>query len=256
MCGVAGLIGQSKNLSVSYKICTNLFQELEIRGKDASGFWAVNYLYQTLTFKTTVNSSHLVERPEWEQLKYFDPELLLIHARAASIGGHFIKNSHPFVSQDQNLAIIHNGRLPEFKKLKKLYKRYSDCDSELILRMIEDQPSVLSGIQQILKLKKAEMAFAVGDIRDSKQHLWLYRNRHRPLHLIDVKELGQIFFCSTSKIWKDAVQDFDLEYEISEIPPGEIWIIENPPLNIIKIKIIEESLFYNIFNKCLNILWR
>jgi glucosamine 6-phosphate synthetase-like amidotransferase/phosphosugar isomerase protein len=212
MCGLSGFIGNSKNEELTYEISTALFYKLEIRGDDASGFWAVNKEAELIYHKKASPSSILVNSPPWQSLKKFNPNLLLMHCRQASFGSpQNNENNHPFIGEEGKLGFIHNGRVPELLKSKKKYNMISDCDSEALLRIIEAYTSKMDGIKAVFTtIKWGHMAAALGDITSkNERELYLFRNRHRSLYTVDfLEELGQIFFCSTPDVWPEEYNNF------------------------------------------------
>lgn len=147
----------------------------------------------------------------WKNVKKMNPDLLLMHARAASLGvgsPKINKNNHPFVSKDCTTALIHNGRIPdiEYGQLKKQYAVSSDCDSEMFLRVFEHGKAPVDGIKDIWSyMHRSHMAVAIGEHLEDSRRLWLFRNTHRPLWLADMRDaLGQVFFFSDPDIWDEA----------------------------------------------------
>jgi hypothetical protein len=75
------------------------------------------------------------------------------------------------------------------------------------------------------------MAVALGERgEDGSRMLWLFRNQHRPLWIVDMRQdLGQVFFVSEPSIWEDAVSEFSSSnrifraQKIIELPTEEIW---------------------------------
>lgn len=256
MCGLAGLLGVSLNKKVSYELMTKAFEKAEVRGTDASGFWGTNQQEAVIYHKEPTKSSELVKMDAWRKVCNFSPDLLLAHARQATqgVGEPAInKNNHPFTNSSRTLSLIHNGRIPEFETLKRKFRVSSDCDSEILLRILEasnlshtDQdianlfPSFplsvgyrLAGIMDIFSIiNYGHMAVAIGEMTpDGTRHLWLFRNRHRSLWLVDLRSsLGQIFFCSTPEIWQEALQDSNRQLlgrqKLIEIPPEEVWYFQ------------------------------
>jgi hypothetical protein len=174
--------------------------------------------------------------------------MLLCHARGASKGvGEPSQNinNHPFISNDKTLCLIHNGRVDEceYQPLKNKYSVKSNCDSEILLRIIENPQSIdeydefypsdiLSGIKDVYSLiNEGHMAVAVGKRGPTGQRwLWLFRNSHRPLWVIDTREsLGQIFFISEPNIWEESIREsgsikgFTKSHKLIEIPENQIW---------------------------------
>lgn len=162
----------------------------------------------------------------------------MVHARGASKGvGEPAnnKNNHPFTSTDRSLALVHNGRVDEceYRSLKQKYETNSDCDSEILLRIIEAQGADrLEGIKRVYSLiNEGHMTVALGERRShGRRDLWLFRNPHRPLWLIDIREkLGQIFFISEPSIWEDAVSEcanirqYIKSQKLIEVPHHQVW---------------------------------
>lgn len=235
---------------------TNIFEQSEIRGVDASGFWGVESTGKIIYHKEPIKSSELIKKDIWKKLQSFNANLLLAHARGASMGvgtPNVNKNNHPFTSTDKNISLIHNGRVPdsEYELLVKKYEVSSKCDSEILLRIIEGAEEHneakelfpnheshigirLCGIKDIFSYTfKTHMAVAVGEKLDDNRYLWLFRNRQRSLWLIDLrKELGQIFFCSTPEIaWEAANQCsakklLKNKIKLIELPEDEVWFFK------------------------------
>ncbi len=225
MCGIAGYIGTSKYPSLSFKIATRLFERLESRGTDASGYYGAeghNIHYH----KQPIKSSAYVKTEPWKKLHDKNCDMLIMHARGASKGQpEDNRNNHPFLNQDQTLAFIHNGTLTEMEyvHLRKRYEVESACDSEILMRIIlsadgeksqqkfpNEKPEIahrLMGLCDVFSLiNHGHMAVAVAENTYEEKRLWLFRNQHRPLWIIDAQEsLGQIWFCSTPDIWAASV---------------------------------------------------
>ncbi|NIQ12988.1 MAG: hypothetical protein GTO02_00820 [Candidatus Dadabacteria bacterium] len=85
----------------------------------------------------------------------------------------------------------------------------------------------LAGIKDIYSLiNEGHMAVAIGEILDDKKYLWLFRNLHRSLWIVDLREsLGQIFFCSTPEIWHLSIHRCRniSKHTLLEVKPEEVW---------------------------------
>ena len=236
MCGICGFIGHSKEPTISYQLITALFEKTENRGEDASGFWGVGKDNKVLYYKEPIKSTIFVQRPAWKNLEKADPNILLVHARAASMGSgvpSINKNNHPFTSLDKTIALIHNGRIPEsdYNAFKKKYELLSDCDSEMYLRIFESSDNRLNALRTLWsQLGRSQMAVGIGELSETDRQLWLFRNRYRPIWLADLREsLGQIFFFSAPDIWEDAIWENDeIRYYLGrvkrvELSTEDIW---------------------------------
>ncbi len=233
MCGISGFIGESKNLKISHRLITALFRECEIRGDDAAGFWGSEVGNGDIVYhKEPVKSSEFVQKRIWKDLANLNLNMLLVHARGASVGvgtPSDNKNNHPFVNTSRSIGLVHNGRIPdvEYDVLVKKYEVNSKCDSEILLRIFEageTYPEIekthigpgevdeqianrLLGLRDIWSyIDKGHMAVAIGErANEHDRNLFLFRNKWRSLWIIDCrKDLGQVFFCSTPEIWNAA----------------------------------------------------
>lgn len=208
-----------------------MFANSEIRGTDAAGFWAVQNNDKILHHKNPCKSSDLVLRNVW---KIEDCNLMLTHARGASKGvgePRCNRNNHPFTNSTKNVGLIHNGRIEdhEYETLKKKYDVHSDCDSEILLRIVEGANTKLDGICDVFSLiNEGHMAVAIGSL-DENRNLWLFRNKHRPLWVVDLRDyLGQVFFVSEPRIWDESIKCKTLHHlgfcqKLIELPTEEVW---------------------------------
>jgi glucosamine 6-phosphate synthetase-like amidotransferase/phosphosugar isomerase protein len=253
MCGIAGFIGKSKNNTLSFELLSELFERLDSRGIDASGYWLAESGDDgsVYTHKQPGRSSEFINSDIWKSNKNVEVNLALVHARGASRGsGNPLvnKNNHPFLSEKSNIALIHNGRIDEYDSLKKKYNVHSQCDSEILLRIFEQakhqysenflneyvgilpERERMAGIKDIFSyVTQGHMAVAIGEWKNNNgRNLWLFRNEHRPLWIADARNnLGQIFFFSDPLIWKSAANALGdksiINSKIIEVIDHEIW---------------------------------
>lgn len=251
MCGIVCVIGKPTNPEVSHALLTSLLEKTEVRGNDATGFWACpEDLEGVIYTKEPTKSTEFVKKNElWKGLNDRKVDLLISHCRKRTYqnGSESINaNNHPFISPDNRTALVHNGNVPEFDRLRSEYTVQSDCDSELLLRMLEsgDEYDDKYLRKELAKLKIDESGKTIGDLKgdeplpswaprlmglkdiftrvnygamavaigergdDGSRSLWLFRDKERPLHLVDMrKSLGQIFVCSMPNIWREAVEN-------------------------------------------------
>jgi hypothetical protein len=268
MCGIVGFIGKSTNPKITYSLVSSLLVKTEVRGKEATGVWAAQEGEngKVLFHKEPVPSSQFVTRDIWKHLRAFDPTVLISHCRepSAHAGPPKVnRNNHPHVNETHTLAVVHNGKVEEYHQLK--FKGYQkklrgECDSELIRELftIGDEfgddnelyssryagldrnlgPRLL-GIDRIFaKLKGGAMAVAVGErLEQSHRALWLWRDDKRPLWLVDLRpSLGQVFFCSTAQIWREAVDAapdvkafLPADHELYDFPSFHSYLFEIDP---------------------------
>lgn len=256
MCGIAGFIGNSKKQKISYELITAMVSCLEIRGLDATGFWATeesdkDYKGGIYYYKQAIKSSLFVRNPMWQSINNKKINMMVAHARATSKEGGNPDNNvnnHPFVSADREIALVHNGNIDEISCLKKKYQTISETDSEVLLRIFEHGLSKdyfgIDGVpdqicQKIMGIKdiwsyisRGAMAVAIGErVDDYTRELWLFRNEKRPLWLADLRsQLGQVFFFSSPDIWYSAMESNPelkelcwATQKIIELPQAQVW---------------------------------
>lgn len=267
LCGIFGFIGKSKHPKVTYDLLQSLFLKTEIRGTDATGFYALEPGDGAIILdKEPVKSSEYIKRDIWTKTfaENCDVDLFIGHCRQTSLGGgpeKINKNNHPHWSDDRKVAMTHNGKIPEFGALKSRYDVESECDSEILLRMFESAQIIardkeeelkkefptltpflaqrLLGLKEIFsRVNYGAMAVAIAERGDDNQrYLWLFRDDERPLHVVDMREtLGQIFYCSTDSIWRNALEQTPSIKEfvpqdqvIIEFPSYQIWLLNLDP---------------------------
>lgn len=144
MCGIVGYIGYRK----AFPIVIKGLKRLEYRGYDSAGVM----LYDgkdLLVCKTKGKVSDLEERCVDESTS--EATIGMGHTRWATHGVPNDVNSHPHLSNSEELAIIHNGIIENYEPLKKElisrgYTFKSDTDTEVLINLIED-------VQKTEKLK-------------------------------------------------------------------------------------------------------
>jgi hypothetical protein len=257
---------------VTYELANALLVKTEIRGEHATGFWSCERNGGRIFFdKEPVKSSIYATRSIWaNDFADVDSDLLLGHCRFSTANsGHerYNKNNHPHTSDDLRVALVHNGKIPEYSALKSRYRLRSDCDSEILLSMFEsgeayradedmlkkEFPSLttqvayrMMGLREVFsRVNYGAMAVAIGErgvsdnAEDHRRALWLFRDEERPLHVVDLrKTLGQIFYCSTAEIWKSAVEAcpsvksyIPADQVIIEFPAYHVWMLEFNPID-------------------------
>ncbi len=251
MCGILGYIGKPKDHKATFDLTNALMEKTEIRGVDATGFWAcISDKNKIFYHKEPVKSSEFINREIWKDTARHKIDLMLGHCRYTSSGSgdeKINKNNHPHVSKDFRVALVHNGKIPEYPYLKKQYPVVTDCDSEVLLRIFEsgedfhEQEEFLKSqlqkantsiadLYRVYGLKKifsevnyGAMAVALGEHLDNGRVLWLFHNEFRPLCLVDLREtMGQFFFCSTQELFRAAVDEAKIPTKLIPMNQGVI----------------------------------
>ncbi len=135
MCGIVGYIGPKQAFPVLIKGLTRL----EYRGYDSAGVALLGDELQV--FKKAGKVSVLEEYVAQQGKK--PANVGIGHTRWATHGEPNDRNAHPHLSQNGEIAIIHNGIIENYNSLKvELQQRghefKSDTDTEVLVHLIED----------------------------------------------------------------------------------------------------------------------
>lgn len=136
MCGIIGCVGNGNVASV---ILGGL-KRVEYRGYDSAG---IAVLYDNeIVVKKGVGRIEEIEREK--RLSSLLGSVGLGHTRWATHGGVSEKNAHPHTSCANEIAIVHNGIINNYLRLKKKlislgHKFKSETDSEVIAHLIEEE---------------------------------------------------------------------------------------------------------------------
>ena len=132
MCGIIGYNG----FRDANKVLIGCLKRLEYRGYDSAG---VSVLDKKQQVHKEVGEIKELEK----NLPDFKGSLAVGHVRWATMGAVTKINAHPHLSNNKKIAVVHNGIIENFRKLrdnliKKGYKFVSQTDSEVIAHLIED----------------------------------------------------------------------------------------------------------------------
>ena len=118
------------------KVLIDSLKRLEYRGYDSAGISVIDKKQQL--FKDIGEIDDLKKN-----LPDFKGTIGIGHTRWATHGGVTKVNAHPHLSSNKKIAVVHNGIIENFRKLKdnlakKGYKFLSQTDTEVIAHLIED----------------------------------------------------------------------------------------------------------------------
>jgi glucosamine--fructose-6-phosphate aminotransferase (isomerizing) len=134
MCGIVGYLGFRE----AYPIIINGLKRLEYRGYDSAGLVVVNQNSFGLV-KTKGKVSDLEEK---SQAINNGSTVGIGHTRWATHGVPNDVNSHPHLSNDGNIVIVHNGIIENYDSIKTELKQkgfvfHSDTDTEVLVNLIQ-----------------------------------------------------------------------------------------------------------------------
>ena len=135
MCGIVAYIGKQE----AYPIVLKGLKRLEYRGYDSSGI-ALLKEHEIRLFKKEGKVANLEEH-------VLDKDVSgtrgIGHTRWATHGPPNDKNAHPHLSEDEDIAVVHNGIIENYDVLRqelesKGYHFKSDTDTEVLCYLIAD----------------------------------------------------------------------------------------------------------------------
>lgn len=135
MCGIVGYVGKNQAPS----ILINGLEKLEYRGYDSAGV-AIHDGININSLKSKGRLENLIKLLEDHPLKGC---LGIGHTRWATHGAPSDINSHPHISEDNVIGVVHNGIIENYmvikeELIKKGYHFISETDTETIAHLVDD----------------------------------------------------------------------------------------------------------------------
>lgn len=169
MCGIVGYLGHRR----AYPIIINGLKRLEYRGYDSAGIvLATNQGFELVKKKGKVSNLE-------EAFTSIDqtPTVGIGHTRWATHGVPNDVNSHPHISNNGRIALVHNGIIENYGVIKKMlvkkgYTFKSETDTEVLVNFIQMfQEEQMLDLQEAVRMALNEVigayAIAVLDHQDS-----------------------------------------------------------------------------------------
>lgn len=249
MCGIVGYIGKKQ----AAPILLDGLSKLEYRGYDSAGM----AVYDGKKIRVQKAAGRLKVLDEQTHGGSTMPGTIGIgHTRWATHGAPSDSNAHPHYNQDETIAVVHNGIIENYLKLrKKLQKKgfefRSETDTEVIAMLLgyyyqgnADSKNPITPIEAIVKvMQRLEGSYALGIIFADNPDLVYSVRKDSPLivgqndegSLIasDVpavlKYTREVYFIQNEEIAvlsKDAVHFYNIDGEEIEKEPKKIeWDI-------------------------------
>ena len=179
MCGIVGYVGDGN----AKDIIIDGLKRLEYRGYDSAGI-ALNKDNKLVVRKKIGRIANLEEMIEGEDLS---ARIGIGHTRWATHGAPSDVNSHPHLSQDGRVAVVHNGIIENFVELKKWLTEEkgitfkSETDTEVIAQLIGIfyENDLVDAVYKAVE--KMEGAYAIGVIAAEEPDKIVAVRRDAPL---------------------------------------------------------------------------
>lgn len=227
MCGIAGAFCGKTLTEFEIKRVSKLLILNHFRGDDSTGMFdyienvdkdkVVYWKKKTHPVFFAYNEFGKTLADRWKNKK---PNIVAVHARAATIGSVTAENAHPFVHG--HVIGMHNGTINKDFKGKDDY----ETDSEALIKLIADD-----GIKKAVDEIGYGGAYALVWLDTKDYTLNFIRNTHRPLHFLnygntlywssDKKDLAYALDCNLHGKLEDKDGEFSIETgKIFELPDG------------------------------------
>lgn len=171
MCGIVGYIGNRK----AYPVIINGLKRLEYRGYDSAGI-VLNYADSNELIKTKGKVADLETKSQGMKLS---ANIGIGHTRWATHGEPNDVNSHPHLSNDGEIMLVHNGIIENYEpikiKLKEIgFNFQSETDTEVLVNLIQyfknkENISLTDAVRYALNEVVGAFAIAVMDNHNSDE---------------------------------------------------------------------------------------
>mmetsp|Transcript_8240 Transcript_8240/g.20124 ORF Transcript_8240/g.20124 Transcript_8240/m.20124 type:complete len:632 (+) Transcript_8240:161-2056(+) len=159
MCGITGYLGPKQ----AAEVLLSGLARLEYRGYDSAGVAIVNGKGK-ISLKKRVGKVKELK----QAAVAIEGDCGIGHTRWATHGEPNERNAHPHVPSNETFALAHNGIIENFTPLKESLKRkgytfYSDTDTEVLVKLIEDVQKVASlSLEQAVRQALSQVVGAYG----------------------------------------------------------------------------------------------
>lgn len=179
MCGIIGMIS---NDDVIQNIINGL-QQLLNRGYDSTGICTLKNNFSVLKYASNKNLS-AIDKLKDNLVNLNNSNLGIGHTRWATHGGKTDENSHPHLSFDEKICLVHNGIIENYSVLKKELenegiKFKSQTDTEVIANLLaleyKKSNNFIKSLENILSRMQGTWGLAILN-KDTPNKLYCVRH--------------------------------------------------------------------------------
>lgn len=236
MCGIVGYVGDRN----AYDILIKGLHRLEYRGYDSAGVALVSPSGRINVYKSRGKVSNL---EHYCKDKDTAGGTGIAHTRWATHGEPSDRNAHPHYSEDEAIALVHNGTIENYKVLKDALIEngcsfQSETDTEVLVQLIEyirthNDCTLVEAVTEALR--QVVGAYAIAVIEKDHPDTIIAARKSSPL-VIGIGE-GEMFLAS------DATPIVEYTKDVVYVKDNEIAIVsKTEPLKLINLNNEETSI--------------
>lgn len=218
MCGIVGYIGDKQ----AAPILLDGLSKLEYRGYDSAGIAVFDG--QEIQIKKTMGRLKVLE-----ELTHGGETMKgccgIGHTRWATHGCPSDVNAHPHFNKDHSIAVVHNGIIENYAKLKKKlenkgYEFQSETDTEVLVHLLTDyyKGDPIEAIERVMH--RVEGSYGLGIMfKDHSHHIYAAR-KDSPL-IVGASSMGNLIASDVPAILKYTRSVYYMENEEIACLSGE-----------------------------------
>ena len=218
MCGIVGYIGDKQ----AAPILLDGLSKLEYRGYDSAGIAVFDG--QEIQIKKTMGRLKVLE-----ELTHGGETMKgccgIGHTRWATHGCPSDVNAHPHFNKDHSIAVVHNGIIENYAKLKKKlenkgYDFQSETDTEVLVHLLTDyyKGDPIEAIERVMH--RVEGSYGLGIMfKDHPHHIYAAR-KDSPL-IVGASSMGNLIASDVPAILKYTRSVYYMENEEIACLSGE-----------------------------------
>lgn len=221
MCGIVGYIGYRD----AYPILIKGLHRLEYRGYDSAGVALLAGDHKMNIYKSKGKVSNLEESAASKDIS---GHIGIAHTRWATHGEPSTVNAHPHVSQNDRLALVHNGIIENYSNLKtflegKGFTFKSSTDTEVLVQLIQfiqdEYGKDLEGAV-VSALRRVTGAYAIAVVDKENPDKIVVARKSSPL-VVGIGEDHKEFFLAS-----DALPIVEYTKQMVYLNDGEVALLK------------------------------
>ena len=231
MCGIFGHIGFKKGISA--QVCLQGLKRLEYRGYDSAGISGIkNREIETLKHVGKVSTLNDID---------LSVNTAIAHTRWATHGAITKKNAHPHLDETNRIALVHNGIIENYVKIKKELQKegihfQSETDTEVIAHLLlkNYSGSLFETMCKVTPLLEGSYAFST--ICKDEPNTIVCAAKSAPLIIGKCCDTGEIYISSDTAGFTGMTLDiFYLENEeIAMLTTSKIVVVNKHGVQLVK----------------------